>query len=158
MTLQCFLKENIGLVVFLVSRCPLSCSLFFSKIHPKTGSLMPQSHPRTTPTPPRLTKVKVRILSILWFHPFGPHFFAQSDESDVTFLASCVCTASSRVGSKTSAMGPSPGCSCGCAMMWTKAGSRKPNVLPLPGDSWRQLETAGSCVRNVVVGCRKNGF
>eukprot|EP00962_Isochrysis_galbana_P026502 scaffold8227_cov119-Isochrysis_galbana.AAC.6 len=43
-----------------------------------------------------------------------------------------VCRASSRVGDRTSAMGPSPGCMWGCALMCTIIGSAKQSVLPEP--------------------------
>ena len=39
-------------------------------------------------------------------------------------LSSWICDASSRVGARTRAMGPSPGCEMGCALTWTRAGSR----------------------------------
>ena len=73
---------------------------------------------------------------------FGKASF--STENLPPTLTSWVCTASSRVGSSTRAMGPSPGNSCGCAMMCTKAGSRKPKVLPLPGWFWQR-----SCEQNL---------
>ena len=46
--------------------------------------------------------------------------------------SSWICSASSRVGASTSASGPSPSASTGCAFTCTTAGSRKASVLPDP--------------------------
>jgi len=60
------------------------------------------------------------------------HVFLTPDEAPNLSHSSLICTASSRVGERTSVMGPSPGDRYGWALMWIIAGSRKDRVLPEP--------------------------
>lgn len=47
-------------------------------------------------------------------------------------VSSWIWTASSRVGAMMSTIGPSPGASRGCALMWIIAGREKAIVFPDP--------------------------
>jgi hypothetical protein len=70
--------------------------------------------------------------------------------------SACICTASSRVGARTSAIGPSPGSRYGCALTWTTAGSKNDSVLPLPvsatATTSRPLSTVGHACDWIGVG------
>ena len=68
-----------------------------------------------------------------------PPCFDGGDEPKASHC-SLICTASSRVGASSSAIGPSPGRRCGCATMCTTAGSTKPSVFPSPCSPARSVE------------------